>query len=131
MKARRAVPVRIAGETRFVPVEYASRYRDTRWVSPPPPGLAEVFVAESETYLCEIYHSAPLCAYPPPLHHSRYLGAIWIARHHSGYGSPWIALGLGKLLEGEFRPGGVHREWCDPDVIGRFAEKVWRACAGK
>jgi ATP-dependent Lhr-like helicase len=23
----------------------------------------------------------------------------------------------GKLLEGEFRPRGVHREWCDPDVL--------------
>src|SRR5207244_5891805 len=23
----------------------------------------------------------------------------------------------GKLLEGEFRPAGLHREWCDPDVL--------------
>ena len=23
----------------------------------------------------------------------------------------------GNLLEGEFRPAGLHREWCDPDVL--------------
>jgi len=27
----------------------------------------------------------------------------------------------GKLLEGEFRPGGEHREWCDPGELVREA----------
>ena len=29
-----------------------------------------------------------------------------------------------KLLEGEFRPGGVHREWCDPDVLQQIRRKT-------
>src|SRR6201999_1494186 len=28
-----------------------------------------------------------------------------------------------KLLEGDFRPGGVHREWCDPDVLQQIRRK--------
>ena len=32
--------------------------------------------------------------------------------------------GDGKLLEGEFRPGGVHREWCDPDVLQQIRRKT-------
>ena len=30
----------------------------------------------------------------------------------------------GKLLEGEFRPEGVHREWCDPDVLQQIRRKT-------
>ena len=30
----------------------------------------------------------------------------------------------GKLLEGEFRPEGVHREWCDPEVLQQMRRKT-------
>jgi ATP-dependent helicase Lhr and Lhr-like helicase len=29
----------------------------------------------------------------------------------------------GKLLEGEFRPGGIHREWCDAEVLRTIRRK--------
>jgi ATP-dependent Lhr-like helicase len=32
--------------------------------------------------------------------------------------------GAGKLLEGEFRPGGTHIEWCDPDVLQQIRRKT-------
>src|SRR6202044_499474 len=41
---RRAVRVRIAGDYRYIPVEYAARYRDALG-TPLPPGLADVFLA--------------------------------------------------------------------------------------
>ena len=28
------------------------------------------------------------------------------------------------MLEGEFRPDGVHREWCDPDVLQQMRRKT-------
>ncbi len=31
---------------------------------------------------------------------------------------------MAKLLEGEFRPEGVHREWCDPDVLQQVRRKT-------
>ena len=53
LDARRAVRVRIAGESRLIPVEYASRYRDALG-TPLPPGLPEVFLESSEDPLREI-----------------------------------------------------------------------------
>ena len=29
----------------------------------------------------------------------------------------------GRLLEGDFRPGGLHREWCDPKVLGNIRRR--------
>ena len=47
VRARRAVVLRIAGESRYVPVEYAARYRDAVG-APLPPGLADVFLEHTE-----------------------------------------------------------------------------------
>ena len=63
--SRRAVRVRIAGDSRFIPVEYASRYRDALG-TPLPPGLAEVFLEQSEDPLAG--DPAALRAYPRPVH---------------------------------------------------------------
>src|SRR5260370_18730995 len=51
--ARRAVRVRIAGDTRFIPVEYAARYRDAVGV-PLPPGLAGAFLEPTDRPLFEL-----------------------------------------------------------------------------
>ena len=66
--ARRAVRVRIAGETRFIPVEYAGRYRDALGM-PLPPGLAEVFLEQAGDPLRG--NNSPLCAHARPFHHRR------------------------------------------------------------
>src|SRR5262249_18424973 len=117
--ARRAVRVRIAGESRFIPVEYAGRYRDALG-TPLPPGLAEVFLISSEDPLREIIR--------------RY------ARTHGPFTTQELATryalqpsqvdavlrtlhGKGKLLEGEFRPRGQHQEWCDPEILQQIRRK--------
>jgi ATP-dependent helicase Lhr and Lhr-like helicase len=119
VNSRRAIGVRIAGELRYIPVEYASRYRDALG-TPLPPGLPEVVLAKPEEPLREILR--------------RY------ARTHGPFTSADVALryglsdetvqttlralhGSGKLLEGEFRPSGRNREWCDPDVLQRIRRK--------
>jgi ATP-dependent Lhr-like helicase len=117
--SRRAVRVRIAGEWRYIPVEYAARYRDALGV-PLPPGIAEVFLERSEDPLRDMLRN-----------YSRTHGPFTTADISKRYGLPAttveIALrklhGLGKLLEGDFRPGGTHREWCDPDVLQQIRRK--------
>src|SRR5436190_14484487 len=52
-KARRALRVRIAGEARFIPVEYAARYRDAIGV-PLPPGIAGAFLEPVDRPLFEL-----------------------------------------------------------------------------
>jgi ATP-dependent Lhr-like helicase len=116
---RRTVRVRIAGDSRFIPVEYASRYRDALG-TPLPPGLADVFLEPSEDPLREIL-----------LRYARTHGPFTIAEVAGRYGLPPSNVekalhtlhGLGKLLEGEFRPGGTHHEWCDPDVMQQVRRK--------
>src|ERR1700730_15072628 len=53
INARRAVRVRIAGEARTIPAEYAGRYRDALG-TPLPPGLADAFLQAPADPLTEI-----------------------------------------------------------------------------
>jgi len=96
VSSRRVVRVRIAGETRYVPVEYASRYRDALG-TPLPPGLAEVFLAKSEDPLREILRRYART-------HGPFTTADLAARYRLSSSALDVALhalhGLGKLLEG-------------------------------
>jgi ATP-dependent Lhr-like helicase len=121
VNARRAVRVRVGvgGDARYIAVEYASRYRDALG-TPLPPGLAEVFLAGSADPLREILRR-----------YARTHGPFTTAEVATRYGlAPAMvetalhALhGLGRLREGEFRPGGTHREWCDPEVLQQIRRK--------
>jgi ATP-dependent helicase Lhr and Lhr-like helicase len=119
VNARRAVRVRVAGEPRTIPAEYAGRYRDALG-TPLAPGLAEAFLQAPADPLTEIIR--------------RY------ARTHGPFTTAYIATryqlqmpaidavltqlnSQGKLLEGEFRPNGHHREWCDPEVLRQIRRK--------
>jgi len=120
VQTRRVVRVRIAAGTRFIPVEYAARYRDAVG-TPLPPGLADAFLTPVHDPLAAIVR--------------RY------ARTHGPFTTDDVAARYGiapaevdavlralhaesKLLEGEFRPGGVHREWCDPEVLQQVRRKT-------
>jgi len=119
VNSRRAVRVRIAGESRTIAVEYAGRYRDALG-TPLPPGLAEVFLEKAGDPLTEMVR--------------RY------ARTHGPFTTANIAVryklqppaietilrtlnSQGQLLEGEFHPHGHYREWCDPEVLRQIRRK--------
>ncbi len=117
--SRRAVLVRIAGESRYIPVEYASRYRDALG-TPLPPGLAEIFLERNDDPLRELVRT-----------YARIHGPFTTGDISKRYGLSQSKVetalhalhGQGKLLEGEFRPGGTHREWCDPGVLQQIRRK--------
>jgi ATP-dependent helicase Lhr and Lhr-like helicase len=117
--SRRAVRVRVAGEFRYIPVEYAARYRDALG-TPLPPGLADVFLASIDNALTEIVRRYARTHLP-----------FTTAELANRYGleasdvEPVLRAlhGQGKLLEGEFRPNGHHREWCDPEILKRIRQK--------
>jgi ATP-dependent helicase Lhr and Lhr-like helicase len=117
--ARRAVRVRIAGETRYIPVEYASRYRDTLG-APLPPGLPQAFLAPAEDPLGEIIrryarNHGPFTTQEIAVRYSLQFPALDDVLH--------AMHGRGKLLQGEFRPRGQQEEWCDPDVLQQIRRK--------
>jgi ATP-dependent Lhr-like helicase len=118
--ARRVLRVRIAGEVRYIPVEYAAAYRDALGV-PLPPGLAEVFL-----------RPAPDAAGELVRRYVRTHGPFTTAEAAARFGLDAARIepilrhlhAAGKLLEGEFRPEGMHREWCDPAVLQQVRRKT-------
>jgi ATP-dependent Lhr-like helicase len=117
--ARRAVRVRIAGESRFIPVEYASRYRDALG-TPLPPGLAEVFLAPTDDPLREIIRRYTRTHGPFTTQELAARYALQPAQIDAALHSLHAK---GKLLEGEFRPHGQHQEWCDPEILQQIRRK--------
>ena len=119
LDARRAVRVRIAGESRLIPVEYASRYRDALG-TPLPPGLPEVFLESSEEPLREIIRRyarthGPFTTQELAIRYGLQSGIVDAALH--------ALHARGKLLEGEFRPQGQHQEWCEPEILQQIRRK--------
>ncbi len=120
-QARRVVRVRIAREARFIPVEYAARYRDALG-TPLPPGLAETFLEPSPRIRSRRSCAAmPARTDPSPRSNCRRVTA---SRPPKSKPCCAACTTNRKLLEGEFRPGGVHREWCDPDVLQQIRRKT-------
>jgi ATP-dependent helicase Lhr and Lhr-like helicase len=110
---RRAVVVRIGGEARWIATEDSGRYRDAVGTSPPA-GVPEVFLGPTSDALGSL-----LARWARS--HGPFLTEDPAARWQLPRGTVETALeglmGSGLLLRGEFRPGGVEREWCDPEVL--------------
>ena len=110
---RRIVSVRIAGEMRFIAVEDAARYRDGLGVLLPD-GLPESLLQPAGDPMGDL--------------------ALRYARTHAPFTAGHLAARYaldrvlaeavltrltveGRLVEGEFRPGGTEREWTDAGVL--------------
>ena len=113
VRARRLLELNIAGERRLIAAEDAARYRDGLGI-PLPPGLAAALLEPVAHPVLELVR--------------RY------ARTHGPFTARDVAerFGLdakavedallqldseGRVLEGGFRPGGLHREWCDAEIL--------------
>jgi ATP-dependent Lhr-like helicase len=119
IKARRALELLIAGERRVIAVEDVARVRDALGV-PLPPGLPAAFLESVPDALLDIVR--------------RY------ARTHGPFTTVDVAtryalakdtvestlqrlVGMGRVVEGGFRPGGLNREWIDAEVLRSVRRK--------
>jgi ATP-dependent Lhr-like helicase len=112
-RARRIVALPLAGDRRYVAVEDAARYRDALG-APLPPGLPAALLEPVRDPAGDL-----------TLRYARSHGpftARELARRYAI--GPAVAESIllrltegGRLIEGEFRPGGSEREWIDPDVL--------------
>jgi ATP-dependent Lhr-like helicase len=112
-RERRAVRIRLAGEERWIAADDAGLYRDAFGVVPPS-GLPEAFVADVEAPLEKLV-----------ARYGRTHGPFTTGELRERYGvDPTSALAAlerdGELVRGELRPGGIEREWCDPEVLRRL-----------
>ena len=113
LRARRALKVRIAGEERYVAIEDAGRFRDALGV-PLPPGLPTAFLEAVPDPLLDITRRYART-------HGPFTTAELAKRYELSNATVEPILqrlvGMGRVVEGGFRPSGVNREWIDIEVL--------------
>ncbi|MDP9432921.1 MAG: ATP-dependent helicase [Actinomycetota bacterium] len=110
---RRALRVRIAGEERWIAIEDAGRVRDALGV-PPPVGVPETFLEPVRDPLADVIGRYART-------HGPFVAADAATRLGLGVAIVTETLrrlsGNGRVVQGEFRPGGTELEWCDAEVL--------------
>ncbi len=118
-RQRRVVIVPVAGEPRYIAVEDAARYRDALG-APLPVGLPESLlepVADAAGDLVQRFART----------HGPFTTATAAARF--GLSTHVVQQLLnrlastGRVVQGEFRPGGLEREWCGADVLRTLRQR--------
>jgi ATP-dependent Lhr-like helicase len=113
MRARRVLEIQVAGEKRLIAVEDAARYRDALGV-PLPPGLPSAFLQEVPHASVDLLRRYARTHGPFTTHEAATRFDL------PGENVEAVLQRLvqnGKVVEGGFRPGGIHREWCDNEVL--------------
>ena len=117
--SRRALEVRIAGDSRWIAIEDAGRYRDGAGVSTPP-GIPDAFLAPVSAALEGLLarwgrSHGPFLAREPARRWGLPPAVVEDALER--------LLAGGVVIRGEFRPGGSEREWCDPEVLRQLRRR--------
>ena len=111
-RQRRAVRMRIGGEERWIASEDAGMYRDALGAVPPG-GLPDAFLEEVEEPLARIARRYART-------HGPFTTAEWEPLRRGPRPGPARARAVRRLVQGELRPGGSEREWCDTEVLRRL-----------
>jgi len=116
---RRIVQLTVGGESRYVAGEDVGRFRDALGI-PPPPGIPAAFLEPSRSPLGDL-----VARYSRT--HGPFTTAAVATRLGLGVGPVLTALQSletsGKLVQGEFRPGGSGHEWCDSGVLRQLRQR--------
>jgi ATP-dependent Lhr-like helicase len=112
-RERRAVRVRIAGEERLIASDDAGLYRDALGV-PTPGGVPDAFLADVPDALSRLI-----------VRWASTHGPFTTAELRERYGVDVSSVlreleRAGTLAQGELRPGGADREWCEVQVLRRL-----------
>ena len=119
VRARRLLELRIGGEKRLVAAEDAARYRDGLGV-PLPPGLAVALLEPVAQPVLELVRRFARTHGPFTLGEPADRFALDTAAVEEALRQ---LVHEGRVLEGGFRPGGLHREWCDAEILRQIRRK--------
>jgi ATP-dependent Lhr-like helicase len=119
IRARRLLELRIAGERRLIAAEDAARYRDGLGI-PLPPGLAAALLEPVAYPVLELVRR-----------YARTHGPFTLREAAERFGldasvveqTLHLLAAEGRVLEGGFCPGGLHREWCDAEILRQIRRK--------
>ena len=119
VRSRRLLELRIAGERRLIAAEDAARYRDGLGI-PLPPGLAAALLEPVVHPVLELIRRYARTHGPFTLREP----ADRFALDATAVENALRQLAAeGRVLEGGFRPGGLHREWCDAEILRQIRRK--------
>jgi ATP-dependent Lhr-like helicase len=119
VRSRRLLELRIAGERRLIAAEDAARYRDGLGI-PLPPGLATALLEPVAHPVLELVRRyarthGPFTLREPAERFALDTTAVEDALRQLAH--------EGRVLEGGFCPGGLHREWCDAEILRQIRRK--------
>ncbi len=118
-KALRVLEISVAGEKRLIAVEDAARYRDAVGAALPPglPTAFQVAMPDATLDLVRRYGRT----------HGPFTTGEVAKRFGLAVETAEAVLNrlvqTGRVVEGGFRPGGTHREWCDHEVLRAIRRK--------
>ncbi|HVJ08216.1 MAG TPA: DEAD/DEAH box helicase [Acidisarcina sp.] len=118
-RVRRVVEVKIAGEKRWIAVEDAARYRDALGLSLPR-GLPAALLTQVGAPVVELVRRYARTHGPFTLDEVIARFSLDAAQVEKALR---ILMADERIVEGGFRPGGVHREWCDVEVLRSIRRK--------
>jgi ATP-dependent Lhr-like helicase len=117
--SRRALRLRIAGEERWVAIEDAARFRDALGAAMPP-GVPKAFLEPVDDPVGDLVGRWARTHGPfLPDEPARRLG-LGVAVVAETLARLEVA---GRVVQGEFRPGGSGREWLDAEVLRRLRRR--------
>ena len=119
LRARRLLELRISGERRLIAVEDAARYRDALGI-PLPPGLPGSLIEPVAQPVLELVRRYARTHGPFSQREVADRFALDPAIVESTLHQLTVE---GRILEGGFRPGGLHREWCDTEILRQIRRK--------
>jgi len=119
VRSRRLLELRIAGERRLIAAEDAARYRDGLGI-PLPPGLATALLEPVAHPVVELVRRYARTHGPFTLREAADRFALDTEAVEAALRN---LAHEGRVLEGGFRPGGLHREWCDAEILRQIRRK--------
>jgi ATP-dependent Lhr-like helicase len=119
IKARRVVELKVAGEKRVVAVEDAARFRDALGVVLPA-GLPTAFLESVSDAVLDLVRRYARTHGPFTTND---VAVRYALPKDSVEATLQRLVGLGRVAEGGFRPGGVNREWVDVEVLRAIRRK--------
>jgi len=119
VRSRRLLELRIAGERRLIAAEDAARYRDGLGI-PLPPGLPAAFMESVAQPVLELVRRYARTHGPFTLREAADRFALDAAAVEKALHQ---LAEEGRVLEGGFRPGGLHQEWCDAEILRLIRRK--------
>jgi ATP-dependent helicase Lhr and Lhr-like helicase len=119
VRERRAFVATVAGEERVCAADDAGRVRDALGVAVPV-GLPAVFTEPVDAPLVDLV--ARFARTHGPFTSAQVAVRYGVA-HDRALGALAALVADGRVVQGEFRPGGVEREWCDVEVVRRLRRR--------